>query len=206
MSFLQGYLAGLAMIVFVGPVFFYLLKTSLEFGKSNGMLVVFGIIVSDIVAALLCYLGFGAYLNASDSQIWLSLTGGLILLFMGIRYLVVKTINQDSKKRINGAGRFMFFANGFLVNFVNPFVFGVWIGVAAYASEVFTAELSQIIFLVGALAGILTTDTAKVLLADYLKRFLHPQRMLIIYRIAGIVLILFSLRLLYFWLSMVIVL
>ena len=193
------------MVVFVGPVLFYLLKTSLEFGKTNGMLVVLGIIISDIVVAFLCYFGLGRFLSSPEAQIWLSFAGGIILLTIGIKYLVAKNRDWQVDKKITVKNRLIFFSNGFLVNFVNPFVFGVWIGVVAYGNKTFGNQENQILFLVGSLLGILTTDSVKVLLADYLKRFLQPSRMSKIYKVAGTGLILFSFRLLYHGLSRIIV-
>jgi len=205
MSLFQGYLVGLAMVVFVGPVVFYLLKTSLEYGKTSGMLVVFGILFSDIVAGFLCFWGVGKYLMTDRSQMWLSIGGGLILIGMGVHYLRTRNFIPEKEQSVSSSNKLMFFVNGFLVNFVNPFVFAVWIGVAAFAAGAFPNEKWQMIFLIGALAGILTTDSAKVLLAAYLKKFMQSKSMLNLYRIAGAAMILFALRLLYHGLSLIIV-
>ena len=46
MAFLKGYGIGLAMVIFIGPVFFTLLKTTLKYGMTGGMLAAAGIITS----------------------------------------------------------------------------------------------------------------------------------------------------------------
>ena len=64
MEFLQGYLLGLSMIVFIGPVFFLLIRISLEFGTSAGVWVAIGIIISDILCVILSFLGVNLIQNS----------------------------------------------------------------------------------------------------------------------------------------------
>ena len=90
-----------------------------------------------------------------------------------------------------------FFSKGFVVNFVNPFVFLIWIGVIDYSVNSYGKGIESSLYLIGALLGILFTDIAKVFLADKLKVIMNPKKLYWIYKIAGLALVGFSIRLLY---------
>jgi threonine/homoserine/homoserine lactone efflux protein len=198
--FLEGYSIGLAMIVFIGPVFFTLLQSALRFGKLSGTMVAFGIIVSDIVCILIYFFGLNsielpAYFNNIVAAI-----GALVLIAMGLKYLLQKPPNSEvvfaSKLNLVSS-----FTNGFLVNFVNPFVFVVWAGIVLFAKESYSTPTEIQVHLIGVLAGIITTDLLKVLLADKIKPFLKPKILEKTTRFFGIVMIGFAFRLILYLLS-----
>jgi|TARA_B110000879_G_scaffold70409_1_gene98349 threonine/homoserine/homoserine lactone efflux protein len=192
--FLEGYLIGLAMIVFIGPVFFTLLQSALRFGKLSGTMVAFGIIVSDIVCILIYFFGLNsielpAYFNNIVAAI-----GALVLIALGLKYLLQKPPNSEVvfASTLNLVSSF---TNGFLVNFVNPFVFVVWAGIVLFAKESYSTPTEVQVHLIGVLAGIITTDLLKVLLADKIKPFLKPKILEKTTRFFGIVMIGFAFRL-----------
>lgn len=194
MIFLEGYLIGLAMIVFIGPVFFTLLQSALRFGKLSGTMVAFGIIVSDIVCILIYFFGLNsielpAYFNNIVAAI-----GALVLIALGLKYLLQKPPNSEVvfASTLNLVSSF---TNGFLVNFVNPFVFVVWAGIVLFAKESYSTPTEVQVHLIGVLAGIITTDLLKVLLADKIKPFLKPKILEKTTRFFGIVMIGFAFRL-----------
>jgi threonine/homoserine/homoserine lactone efflux protein len=198
--FLEGYSIGLAMIVFIGPVFFTLLQSALRFGKLSGTMVAFGIIISDIVCILIYFFGLNsielpAYFNNIVAAI-----GALVLIAMGLKYLLQKPPNSEvvfaSKLNLVSS-----FTNGFLVNFVNPFVFVVWAGIVLFAKESYSTPTEIQVHLIGVLAGIITTDLLKVLLADKIKPFLKPKILEKTTRFFGIVMIGFAFRLILYLLS-----
>ncbi|GAA0730002.1 LysE family transporter [Aquimarina litoralis] len=196
MSLIEGFLIGLGMVIFVGPVFFLLLNSSLQYGMKAGISVALGIIVSDIVCVILCYYGVSKFMTASHNQFWIGAIGSCILFGLGINYLLKKPhisndLTIDSKKWST------FFIRGFSVNFFNPFVFVVWIGVFKYGYQKYPEKLELYMFLSAVLIGILTTDLLKVFLSDKLKKFISAHRLKVFFRITGVVLLIFSFRLLY---------
>jgi len=196
MSFIEGFGIGLAMIIFVGPVFFLLLNSSFQYGIKAGVSVVFGIIVSDIVCVTLCYYGLSSFMTVSQNQFWIGIIGSCILFGLGINYLlkkavIIEGVSLASKKLST------FFIKGFSVNFFNPFVFVVWFGVFKYGQQKYEDTTSVLVFLIAVLAGILTTDLLKVFLSEKLKRFISADRLKIFFRVTGVVLLIFSFRLAY---------
>ena len=173
------------MIIFVGPVFFLLLTTSFEQGTKAGLAVAVGIIISDVVCAVLCYYGLSQFLTASESQLWMAILGGLLLIGMGITYLLKKPNAGEFSARVKSTNISAVFIKGFLVNFVNPFVFMVWVGIIEVGKLKTGEDLDLMFYLMAVLFGIFTIDVAKVLLAKRIKIFIQPNVLLWIFRVTG---------------------
>jgi len=197
MYFLEGFLLGLGMVVFIGPVFFLLLSTTLQFGQVPGFLVALGIIVSDILCVVICNYGLAKFITHPNSAFWISMTGAILLAGIGIKYIGTSKVNTEPNNSFNRYSYLTFFTKGFLVNFVNPFVFMVWIGVIKYTGQTAQRNENAFLFLLGSLLGILSTDLLKVVLAKQIKKFIQPHTLQWIYRIVGMILIGFGLRLFY---------
>ena len=196
MFFIEGFIIGLGMIVFVGPVFFLLLNSSFQYGTKAGFLVALGIICSDIVCVTLCYYGIGAFIT-SQNQFWIGVIGSLIVFGLGVNYLFKKVvIRNEVSEKITGK-LVSLFIKGFSVNFFNPFVFVVWIGVCKYGQERYDNNVSILLFLTAVLLGILTTDLLKVVLSEKIKKFISQKRLKVFFRVTGIVLLFFSFRIIY---------
>lgn len=201
MAFLEGFVVGLGMIVFIGPVFFTLLKSALNYGFWAGMMVALGIFISDVVCVGLCAFGAIPFFKNTDNQFYLALGGSAILFGLGVKYLLRPNVNVDGQVKLHAGHYSMYFTKGFLVNFVNPFVFLVWISVIGLAQGKYGSGSDLWVFLTAALLAILTTDSLKVVFADRFKKFLQPQFLTRAYQVIGVVLIGFGVRLLWFALA-----
>jgi len=197
MPFLEGYAAGLALIVLIGPVLFVLLRATLERGRGPGFAVALGIFVSDIVAVLLCTFGVARYLQSPGVGRWLALGGGALLLGFGVRYLAAPGVEAAQDVKLDPRSWLGFFARGFGVNFINPFVFMVWIGIIGAATLRHGYDLDLAWFLTGTLLGILTLDCLKVVFAHRIRPLLAPRVLKIVFRVSGVLLVGFGLRLVF---------
>lgn len=189
MIILEGFLVGLAMVIFVGPVFFTLLQSTLNKGFWPGWMVALGILVSDVVVVALCAFGAAPFLKAPTNQMWLGIIGAVILFALGLKYLIKPSLDTEGKKKGKGDGLFGHFVKGFLVNGVNPFVFVVWIGVIGVGQEKYGFDLDLLWYLGAALLGIIATDTLKVVFAHKIKRWIKPNILVWVFRVVGVVLI-----------------
>jgi threonine/homoserine/homoserine lactone efflux protein len=195
MPLLEGYATGLALIVLIGPVLFVLVQSTLERGKSHGFAVALGIFVSDVIAVLLCGLGAAAFFDDPGVQPWLALGGAVLLVGLGLRYLIKPTLNRPVDESPTAASWAGFFAKGFLVNFVNPFVFMVWLGIIGAAAARHGYDRDLVGFMSGAVLGVFTLDLLKVLLAHRLRPLLKPKVLRVVLRISGLLLLGFGVRL-----------
>lgn len=198
MAFLEGFLVGLGMIIFIGPVFFTLLKSALNYGVVAGMMVALGIFTSDVVCIGLCSFGAIPFFKNPENQFWLAIGGSAILFALGIKYLVRPNVNTDTDVQLKAGHYTTYFAKGFLVNFVNPFVFIVWISIIGLGQAKHGSGEDLWIFLGAALLGIFITDTTKVVFASKIKKLIQPSFLKKAYQIIGVVLIAFGVRLIWF--------
>ena len=198
MAVIEGFIIGLGMVIFLGPVFFTLLQSTLEFGIKEGLAVALGIVISDVVVIVLCSFGAIPLFKNPENQFWLAVIGGAMLIVLGIKYMLPKNLKSENKISISSGGFWKFFTKGFLVNFVNPFVFIVWVGVIGIAQSRHGATSDLVLYLSAALVGIFLTDSTKVFLAHKIKAFLEDDYLNIIYKVIGVILIGFSLRAFYF--------
>jgi len=198
MAFIEGFGVGLAMIVFIGPVFFTLLKSSLQYGFGGGMMVALGIVISDLICVTLCFFGAIPFFKNPVNQLGLAIAGSVILIGLGLRYLLRPVLYTMREIDIPSPRYSNLFAKGFIVNFVNPFVFLVWIGVIGLGRTKFGLTADLFIFLSASLLGVFANDSLKVIFSHRIKRWIRQDILLKAYRIIGIVLIGFGLRMLWF--------
>lgn len=197
MFILTGILLGLGTLAFIGPVLFYLLQASVLHGKVMGTAVAFGILFGDVICVTAAVIGGNNFFENPDFQWWMSFLGGIILLLLGLRNLIFPAKKSQLKPIKKEKTWWMHFTNGFLINFVNPFVFAVWFGFAAYNRSMYS-ELETILSLCITLAVIFLTDLLKAFYAQRLIVLVREHWLAKIYRFVGIVMILFAGRLFYF--------
>jgi threonine/homoserine/homoserine lactone efflux protein len=195
-AFFDGYLFGLALVVLIGPVFFTLLKSALQHGFKAGFLVALGIFAGDVlcVGLGLGILGGRKFFENPQTLFYLGLAAGLLIIGLGLRYVFRPSLDTGEDLSFKTSDYLSYFVKGFLVNFVNPFVFGVWFSYITIAENRFPDH--SWLWLGGALLGILTTDTLKAIFAHRLKIFLRKDLLKKIYRLIGIILILIGLGIL----------
>lgn len=199
MYLIEGLFLGFASILLIGPVVFILINASIYNGKKAGISVALGIILGDIIYTIACFKGLDYITNSETFNTYVSYIGFVILFSLGLIY-TFKKHRKVNEKDFNPKNELLLnFIKGFSINFFNPFVLSVWLFVANYAKTNFSDE--SVSFLAAALLGIFLIDLAKVFLSKYLKDFISSNKLMIFYKISGIIMILFSLRILYFLIS-----
>ena len=200
MEIITGLLLGLSTFLFMGAVFFYLIKTAIVSGRKAGVAVATGIILGDIIYVTLLLLGFSEFFQSEILLKWFALIGGVILIVIGIRYFIKKQLISEVENAPH-VSIWVHFTKGFILNFINPFVAAVWIGFLAVNESQFTDTNQIVTSLTVTILIIYITDLLKVFYADKLRKFLTPSILKKGYRIMGIVMILFGLRLCYHFLQ-----
>lgn len=195
MAILTGILLGLSTLLFIGPVLFYLLKSVIESGFKAGLSVAFGIIVGDIICVILALYGAKSFFDNPSFVFWAAISGGAILLIIGLKYVINPNVDTNVNEKIKRKSYGVYFINGFLINFVNPFVFAVWLGFVTYNQSIYDST-STLISLVVTLIVIFSTDVLKTLFANKLTALIKPVVLKKIFRVFGVIMILFAIRLL----------
>ena len=192
----KGLFVGFGTAFIIGPVFFTLIKNSIQGSKLDGFLTAFGILISDILVALICVVFSKEflinYVNLMSSQ----LIGALIIAFFGISILTKPMQIMNNQDQMPNKKTIKALAQGFSINFINPAVFVIWIGFVTLAEQTFTEQKDVNSFISGILLGIFSTDLIKVFGATFLTRYLKQSNLDLLSKIIGILLISFSIAIL----------
>ncbi len=197
---LEGIKIGLMLSILAGPLLFALLQAGLEQGAYGGFSVAFGIWISDaLFIAALC-LGFSFFYGLSSDpgfRFWITLLGGFTLGSAGIGMLLSRTPSMAAGSASAQKTMSQLLLRGFLLNTINPFTVFFWlgaIGATAVQKQLSPSGLWLLCF--GIMMTIVCTDSAKVLFAKSIRRFLSPGHMVWLRRISGCALLGFGLWLL----------
>jgi threonine/homoserine/homoserine lactone efflux protein len=196
----KGLLFGLLLSFLLGPVFFALLQTSIENGFKAGLFMAIGVAISDSLYMFITYTGVSFFSDNDQIKIVLGFTGSAIMVVFGI-FTFLKPVPTRGLRQPHFATNNYFrkTLKGFLLNGINPFIFIFWLGVAGMITIELHYSFDQAsLFYVGVVAMVLSMDITKAFLATRIRDFITPRFMKILNRSAGIALILFGFRLLYY--------
>jgi threonine/homoserine/homoserine lactone efflux protein len=134
---ISGIGIGLVLTFLTGPVFFALIKTSIEKGFQAGAALALGVVSSDVVFVGAIIFGSQFFDVPDKVKVWAGIFGSVILLIIGFYYIFKKaevSYNSHTPATINRAG---YFLKGFLMCIFNPGLLFHWITVIGTASTVY---------------------------------------------------------------------
>jgi len=191
--FLRGLLIGLSIAAVVGPMSILCIHRTLNFGQRYGLVSGLGIATADAVYGSIA--AFGVTVIASflvSQQIWIRLTGGLFLVYLGIKTVLARPAERAVTAQANSF--FGTYASTLLLTLTNPLTIlsfaaifaGIGIGGAS------KSYLSAAIVVLGVFAGsalwwcLLTSGISLV------RGKLTPSWLLWINRVSGGIIALFG--------------
>jgi threonine/homoserine/homoserine lactone efflux protein len=203
---LKGLLLGLILSISIGPVIFAILKQSLTNGHKAGYVFVAGVSISDISLLFICNFFTSFFTLALAHKAFIAMLGAGFLLVMSVYTLFFKKIvfegGDDSKEKLMSKRDLVStFLSGFFMNTLNPSVFLFWFAwtaaISANAEETESPLMYRILVFGTCLLFVLFSDLIKVALAGKLRPKLTLQNMIIINRISGLIILIFSAALFY---------
>lgn len=192
----QGILLGMLLSVFVGPVFFLLIQTSIIKGFKHALIFSLGIVISDTVCILLAYFVAASALNEITTNPYFISGGGVVFILFGIgRFMTHK---KGSALSVSGKKGTALFFQGMFFNLINPSVLVFWLGAMVYAMAEFEEYTTMVpAYFVASLCSYFVGDILKIYGASRLKRFLTEKVMKRVDYVVGISFIAFGLMLVY---------
>lgn len=194
----EGIGLGITLAILTGPAFFALLQTSIRNGYKSGIAFAVGVFISDTSLILLSYLGALNLFNDPKNNFVIGIIGGTILIMFGIfnifqkHPLDLKESEGEVEKLLpkKASSLPVVALKGFAINLINPFVILFWIGVVSVETTRYKFSQLDIIALFSAtLFTVLGTDILKAMAAQKITSFLSPNILLWVNRIAGVILI-----------------
>ncbi len=198
---LSGIGVGIILSFLTGPVFFALIKTSIEKGFFSGAALATGVLLADISWVTITFYGTRILEFEARYQKLTAVFGGVFLIAVGVYYIAKKVELKyeaiEDKFHFGHAG---YLVKGFLITFFNPSVLVFWITVNSILKSVFHIDnefdnYENILFFTSTLLTCYTMDITKAYFANKLRNKISGRTIITMNRIAGVVIICFGCRL-----------
>ena len=183
--FIKGLIIGFAMAVPIGPIGIMCIRKTLAEGHSRGLIVGVGAATADSMLASIAAFGLTFVSDAIASQhFWLSLVGGALLMFLGVRTFRAKPKKSEiptADKSVLGS-----YVSAFVLALTNPVTIFAFVAVfAAFGLGRRLVLLSACILVVGVFAGSCLWFFTLGFIATLFRKKLDFNGMISVNRIAG---------------------
>lgn len=194
---ISGIGIGLILTFITGPVFFALIKTSIQKGFVAGVYLALGVVCSDIVFVGAIIFGSQLFDISEGTKTLAGATGSIILFIIGIYYLFKKSEINYNNVAPTGLKRTGYFLKGFLMCIFNPTMLFHWITVIGTASTIYHQGVHNRTFKIAIMfLTILVVqfglDVTKAFYANKLRTKISVERVHRLNQVAGIALIIAS--------------
>jgi len=197
-AIISGIGFGFVLTFLTGPVFFALIKTSIEKGFHAGVALALGVVCSDIVFVGGILYG-SQYIDISEHEkVIAGVIGSIILFTVGVYYFFKKSEVNYKNTVPSGINRAGYFLKGFVMCIFNPSLLFHWVTVIAAASTIFRVgsphrSLDITTMFLTILFVQFGMDTLKAFYADKLRARISVKLIHRLNEVAGIALIIASL-------------
>ncbi len=196
-SIISGIGLGIILSFLTGPVFFALIKTSIEKGVYAGMSLSAGVVLSDILYIILTLYGSSYIALETKYRLYIGIVGSIFLMAIGIYYLFKKVeINYERTTSKHHTG---YFLKGFFMCVLNPAILLYWVSVTSgFISVAGAIETQHVVPFFGSILLMqFTMDFIKAYYANKLRYRIKEDTIAKLNRVAGALIIIFALRLIY---------
>ncbi len=197
---LQGIQTGLILAIMLGPIFFALVQAGVERGMRAGLMVGFGIWISDLIFILTVFFAASFLIEViewSGFKATFGTFGGVILIGFGIGMMMTKSaplpVVREKRPEIGARTYLGLWVKGFLINTINPFTFFFWLSVMSsiMLGDDYSTNYATLFF-VGVMLTIVLTDTLKVVMAKYIRRYMTDHHIHVLRMVSGAALVIFG--------------
>lgn len=195
---ISGIGMGIVLSFLTGPVFFALIKTSIEKGFYAGMALAAGVVLSDGIFVALSLFGSSYITKGSAYLEYIGYAGAVILLSIGIFYLL-KKVKLEFEENTSKTKKLGYFLKGFAMCIFNPSLLLYWISVTSGVISVAGGYNPNIIvpFFAAILITQFSLDTLKAYFANKLRNRITVHNLIVLNRVAGTLLIIFAAKLIF---------
>lgn len=192
-AILLGIGAGIISSFLTGPVFFAMIKTSIERGFKAGFSLAIGVIISDVILIGLVLFGSHFFNYKTSFDKYVGIIGGIFLLVVGIYYLASKLKTHCDSKTIQQVSRRSYVLKGFLMCILTPSTLMFWIIVSSIISVKLNNRLDEKLFcLLIAMGTQLSIDAGKCFYSSQLRNRITRKDLVKLNKIAGVIIIVFA--------------
>ncbi len=189
-----GVLLGLSSGLSPGPLLTLVLTQTIRHNRAEGIKVALSPLITDLPIILITVLIMGRLSRFGIFLAIISFVGAIFLAYLGVESLRSKELNLEVRDSKSGSLK-----KGIIANFLNPSPYLFWTTVGtplllkAYKTDLLTSILFMVLFYV----FLIGSKAVVAFLVDRTKQFINQKVYLILMRILGIALLIFSLIFLY---------
>ncbi|HNV96226.1 MAG TPA: LysE family transporter [Bacteroidales bacterium] len=193
---IKGIIIGLSASIPLGPVGLVCIQKTLNSKTRNGVIAGAGAAMADTFFAVVAAFGISAVHNFIETQqLFLRLAGGIILLFLGLKFFLTNPAIQIRKQRNKTNNLWADFVSVFLLTLSNPItvvVFGaVFAGFGIIPKE--SSWFDMIMLVSGVFSGAMLWWISLVYIINMFRKKFRLRRLWWMNKIMGVVITLFGL-------------
>jgi len=163
-------------LVFIGPVFFLLVETSLSRGSRHALALDLGVVFADIVCIVAAYFSSQDIIHIIDQYPSFYRISALIIFVYGIYMIVSKTrMHIAGEERLINQNYLKTFLNGFLLNILNIGVVLFWLVTVIFIRKNYPDTGRFLLYICLVIGTYLLIDLAKIYLAKQFHNKLNQQ-------------------------------
>lgn len=177
-AIIQGVLLGLLLSVLIGPVFFLLIRTSIERGVKAALILDIGVLLGDAFCIWISYIGLAAVFKNPYYAKLLGVIGAIILITVGLMPLLRRKVEtREIELKLKKDNYFFLIFKGFILNITNPFVIFFWVASIGYAVTTFNNDISlTMLYFISCLFSYMVIDIIKIYLAVLIRNRLTTRK------------------------------
>lgn len=193
---IKGVIIGLSASIPLGPVGLICIQKTLNSKRKNGIVAGMGAALADTFFAVVAAFGISTVHNFIETQqLFLRLGGGIILLFLGLKFFLTNPAIQIRKQRYKNNNLWADFVSVFLLTLSNPItvvVFGaVFAGFGVIPKE--SSWFSLIMLVSGVFSGAMLWWISLIYIINMFRKKFRLRRLWWMNKIMGVVITLFGL-------------
>jgi threonine/homoserine/homoserine lactone efflux protein len=196
-AILLGMGAGIISSFLTGPVFFAMIKTSIERGFKAGFSLAVGVIISDVVLIALVLFGSQFLKYQASFDKYVGIIGGIFLFAVGIYYLLSKVSINYETNTLTKISKRGYLLKGFLMCILTPSTLMFWIIVSGIISVKLNSLDEKLFCFFIAMSTQLTIDGFKSYYSSKLRHKIKEETLSKLNKVAGVIIILFAAWLIY---------
>ena len=180
-------------LVFIGPIFFLLIETSLSRGPKHALALDLGVVLADVLCIVASYFASGDLVLLIDKHPGFYRITAFIVFIYAIYMIVSRTkMHLHGEEKMINQNYFKTFVNGFLFNILNIGVVLFWLVTVISVRNAYP-DIEDFLLYMGLVVGTyLVIDFLKISLAKQFHDKMNQRIANLIRRSVGIILVAFS--------------
>jgi len=181
-------------LVFIGPIFFLLIETSITRGPKHALALDLGVVLADIACILVAYYSSHSLVNMIDNHPSFYIITAIIILFYAF-FMIFKKTNmhiEGGEQKFMSKNYYKTFINGFMFNLLNIGVVLFWLVTVISVRKTYSKTHEFLLYMSIVIITYLFIDVLKIILAKQFKNKLNDSIAGKIRKTVGFILLGFS--------------